>query len=130
MHPTSTNIDPALLEVRLGSERWREAKHASWRGTRIDDGAMSAAAELVARQELRAARTGLLAFLILTLAGIVAFIGVGDGWSIALLSLGIAGSIGATAGSLVLARSAKIHAEGADHDGLNRLIDGHSPTPG
>jgi hypothetical protein len=127
MHVTSTRIDAALLEVRLGPERWREVKHAVWRGTPLETGSGGAAAELVARQELRGALVGLLAFLILSLAGVVAFVGVGDGWSIALLALGFAGALGCTVASLLLRRAVRVHEDTADHDGLSHLLDGHSP---
>lgn len=128
MHLTGNHIDAALLEVRLGPERWREIKHAVWRGTRLEDGATSAAAELAARQELRGARVGLLAFLILSLAGVIAVLGVGDGWSIALLSLALAGTLGTTVASLLLARSARIQQETADHDRLALLLDSQPPV--
>jgi hypothetical protein len=130
MHPTSTRIDPALLEVRLGAERWQEVRRAAWRGTPLEDGASAAAAELAARQDLRGTQVGLLAFLILGLAGIVALLGVGDGWAIALFALAVVGMVWSVAATALLRRSVRVHAPVADHDALRRFLDGHSPAQG
>lgn len=128
MPPADTVIDATLLEVRLGAERWYEVRRAAWRGTELEDGLSSAAAALVARQELRGARAGLLAFLILTLAGTIALLGVGDGWSIALASIAVAGTAWCTAATLLLRRALRVHERSADHDRLGRFLDGHAPT--